>query len=1242
LAQELAERNRQAAEQAERDRIAAEQASTMGAQPTGNLAEAASTATDAISGVSPKVVDPTEETGGVGGGVITFDEMFPSDEPVTDGTPEVEAGLDFLPPTMEEAQGTIGMTDEEREERERAGQQIADDAAQAERDRIAAEQEILTQPVADPTPEGDNVTQVFDDSRESLPGPPDTEDRIPAPQAYEISRSFTYRNGNPYELVTYSDGNTSLIPYKGPTPEAPPEIDTGGTTEPTQPYVDAGPDVEAYQEIMQAPTTITTPVDTTPTTAEIEAEMEKTLGTTPISVPAEPSPEEAVDTAPTAPSLDEQYNQAFAATIKQYPKLADLTAQSEFFKFADYYDEIGGGDISTAVATYLGQLNQTKEEQDAETARIDKFNADVEALKNIVRADPLNRNAFDPNTLDPQVLRAITEWYAGDEFAQIQRDAIEAQQSATLGTTVVTEPTTQETVTTEEVVTPSPIDAMFASLDTATTQDDVRNAYNAYIQAGGTVPPGLTEEQYLDQLMNDFVEAEQEKTMGAGTVTAPEDVVEPTLDAEDLADVPTVVEAEEPTVIEEPTVVEEEPPVVVEEPPVIEEEPEFTPEESDAITGGADPDDVIDARDDEEVVVEDPEPAITQEFLSNLTTEVQSVIDDLGFDSENFEREQLDAIEADYEESRQRLGRQFGIDPGGPKTGRAARTFQLLEADRIQKRAAIRRDVADRTERALQQQLEGLTRVFQIAADTDLAQQKINANNAQFQETLAIELEKLGLNDIQVTAAVKKINADIANQTRRTSAEISQAWSAITGKVGTESGTLSAEDLGIDLEAEDIIGGILPMGESAKRQLLAQSFEAATGRVPTASELNSLLGGGKVKVESLPTLEVRKLAADITQQNMERFRKYASIAEENGLRRDQFDEAKKIDDRNWALTTGDVASQYGLSQDTFAQAQYLVDKYANALFFDDSLTPAERDASISEYRDEIAQQFFPSTQINFIQASSLFERTIGNQQRSTALQFGMNAESYARANRQAEQAESRFQDTWASLIAGQDRVDVEARSLKGVGVGPENLDYNEKVTDIYNQAFAPALRQALDTASVDVGEAGSFDEFFRGADIAAAGLQELTDDQIRRAADDFVLSESEDYNKFKAAMDRDYGRSIIIDDEAVKERFISVVTRSRDQLAKTDYDNFLSAITEDDKSREVVYNTWKDFDGISTTWWKDLGPEQRQSVMAMLGFATAGGGQQQSGGVWSVVGDIVGIAYGAYQGYKAAKDVTGG
>jgi hypothetical protein len=1225
-----------------------------------------------VSSVRAKTVDPAEETGGVGGGVTTFDDAFPSVEPVTEAEPEVEAGLDFLPPTVEEAQGTIGMTDEQRAEQERARQQADDDAAQAERDKIAAEQEILTQPVVAPTPKGDDVTQVFNDERESLPGPADEDATTPAPQAYEISRSFTYRNGSPYELVTYSDGNTSLVPYKGPTPAAPPEIDTGGTVGPTQPYVEAGPEMEAGQ----TSTIVTPPAETGPTTADIEADMEKTLGTTPVSVPTTEADTvgaagSEVTTEPETPSLDEQYNQAFAATLKQYPKLSDLNAQGEFFKFADYYDEIGGGDVGTAVATYLGQLNQTKEEQDAETARIDKFNADVDAIKNIVRADPLNRNAFDPNTLDPQVLRAITTWYAGDEFAQIQRDAIEAQQSATVGATTTTAPTTEEIEadqestlgttpvgTTEEVVTPSPMDAMFARLDTATTQDDVREAYNAYIQAGGTIPPGLTEGQYLDQLMNDFVEAEQIKTMGAGaddtldepTLDEPLIDKEPTLDAEDLTDVPPVVttdDTEEVTDVDTTTDTTVDTGVDVDtEPPIVEDEdPDFTLDEYEAVQGGADPDDVIDARDDDEVVVEDPTPAITQDFLANLTAEVQSVINDLGFDSENFEQEQLKAIEADYEESRQRLGRQFGIDPGGPKTGRAARTFQLLEADRIQKRAAIRRDVADRTERALQQQLEGLTRVFQIAADTDLAQQKIDSNNAQFQETLAIELSKLGLNEIQITAAIKKINADIANQTRRTSAEISQAWSAITGKVGTESGTLSAEDLGIDLEAEDIIGGILPMGESAKRQLLAQSFEAATGRVPTLTELNSLLGGGEVKVESLPTLETRKIAADITQQNMERFHKYAAIAEENGLRRDEFDEAKKIDDRNWALTTGDVAGQYGLSQDAFAQAQYLVDKYANALFFDDSLTPAERDASISEYRDEIAQQFFPSSQINFIQASSLFERTIGNQQRSTALQFGMNADSYARANRQAEQAESRFQDTWASLLAGQDSVDVEAKSLDGVGTGPENLDFNEKITDIYNQAFAPALRQAIATAGdlVLSDEDTDYDSFFQMAeDLDTQSIRNLTDDQIRKAADAFVLSESEDYDKFVSAMERDYGRKIIIDDEAVKERFISLVTRSRDQVAKTDYNDLLSAITAEHDSRVGVYNTWKDFSGVSTTWWKDLGPEQRQSVMAMLGFSTAGGGQQQDGGLWSVVGDIVGMAYGAYQGYQTAKNVTGG
>ena len=420
----------------------------------------------------------------------------------------------------------------------------------------------------------------------------------------------------------------------------------------------------------------------------------------------------------------------------------------------------------------------------------------------------------------------------------------------------------------------------------------------------------------------------------------------------------------------------------------------------------------------EEPPVAEPDPVVKEGILKDLVDELQLVIKDLGFDGEDYQETQSAAIEAKFQQARERLGRQFAIDPGGSKSGAAQRQFELLEAQQIQELAGLQADVTDRVERGMAAQLQGLTEVFRTVATTDLEQQRIEQNNSQFQDTLAVQLRELGLNEVQVLAAVKKINSEISNNTRRTSADIGQAWSDITGQVGTQSGTVSATDLGIDITNEDISSAFLG-GSSPGKEILRQSFAAMMGRDPTDQELQTMLGGGTVNVDSMPTLESRKFASTITQQNMERVAKYDSIADSLGLDRDKFTEVQETNDRNWAMVTGQVASQFGLSQRTFTEAQYELDSRNNTLFFDDTLSPAEKTAKMAENMAAIAQQYFPSNQANFREASSLFSRSIGNQQNEVARGLGIDAETFADAQRQVQQAEDRMLGVWGSLISNQ-------------------------------------------------------------------------------------------------------------------------------------------------------------------------------------------------------------------------------
>ena len=420
--------------------------------------------------------------------------------------------------------------------------------------------------------------------------------------------------------------------------------------------------------------------------------------------------------------------------------------------------------------------------------------------------------------------------------------------------------------------------------------------------------------------------------------------------------------------------------------------------------------------------------------------------------------------------------------------------------------------------------------------------------------------------------------------------------------------------------------------DANKRFVVASSFEGAVGRAPTQEELDRLMTGQSIEIESMPTLEARLAAAEITQQNMERFAKYNSIAEDNKLQRDEFELAKDQDDRNWNITTGNIAGEFGLSQTSFAAAQYEIDKYANALFFGvneegEAYTPAERSALLADFKEATAQQYFPSNQTAFIQASNLFDTTIGNQRRETALKFGLDADNYNRASKQADQAEERFQSTWASLISNQDRGATGSILLSGktlsqsyndegeLAIEINNSPSPEIINEVYRKGYMPVLTVA-NSLYGDKFPMTETDEGFK-SDYSA-----LTPMMIERIADSIITEENYQsyYDRVYSFIQQDYGHSIVIDDEVVRAKIVDVL----DAMQKGG-------------SPANIEAGWRKAVGIGNTWWKDMGDSQREAVMAMLGFSVAREQQNNNGSIWSTIGNIVGTGVGLYQGYQSVR-----
>ena len=612
---------------------------------------------------------------------------------------------------------------------------------------------------------------------------------------------------------------------------------------------------------------------------------------------------------------------------------------------------------------------------------------------------------------------------------------------------------------------------------------------------------------------------------------------------------------------------------------------------------------------------------VTTDFVDSLKGRVTEVLNDLDFDSESYEEDQLAALEADYEESKARLARQFGIDPGGAKTGRAARSFELLEADRIQKRAAVRQDVANRLEASLDRELAALNDAFQFAVDTEFEEKKLDQANEQFQKTLETELTRLGLSEIQVAAAVKQINAEVMNTTRATSADIAIDWANATGKTGTASGTVNVSDLGVSLEPDDILAGFLPSTTAAnKRFMVSSSFEALIGRLPTSAEMMALMNGEDVEIDSMPTLESRKIAAEVTQQNMERFAKYAAIADETGLARDKFEQAQEEYNDAWSLTTGNVAEEFGLDPEKFALAQYEMDSLSNSLFFDSTLTPEEREAKMQENREIVEARHFDSDadKVAFRQASSLFARAIGDRQNAIARAYNTDAETFKRAQAQVQQAEDRFLGTWASMLEVKPETLPEATASdrssdkdKALYINFQSNDANRKAFEegILGEIFASEVRDKVLIGSPPV-PLSTLSNIYEYGNWTDTEIRDIVDQVFSGDYPDLVDSLRGTYeNTFS---------NYLFPDNHLKDSLKSGLNfwLKSDQESKIDGD-------------AIIFRGAR---GITRSWFANLDDGVKSSVLSLIGGTYGGTAERDQASLLGSIGNALGIGAGALIG----------
>jgi len=604
------------------------------------------------------------------------------------------------------------------------------------------------------------------------------------------------------------------------------------------------------------------------------------------------------------------------------------------------------------------------------------------------------------------------------------------------------------------------------------------------------------------------------------------------------------------------------------------------------------------------------DPSNLEKIQGTIADEIEDVVQEIGFNSEEYKTSQTAALESYYGDARIRLGRQFAIDPGGPKTGRAQRNFEILEGERIQDLSSLASEVQDRLQAARDSTITNLTNAFSAITTGKIAEAQLDEQQRQFnteiRETvrqfnndLAIRLKEFGLNEDEVEAAIRKVNSDIVNNTRSISASISQAWADVTGELSVPGGVISLADLGI-AEEDWAQFPFLPPSEDMVNSIRL-SFEAMLGREITGAEMNNLLANGKITVaDKMPTQKAKEFAATIMQQNMERVSKWDAIARENQLDADKFADAKDRADKEWNRLNLEVAEQYGLDSNIFRNSMWDLDQRLSKIFFNEEYTEVERDRARRGAINDVSGAYFPDQQGAFLQAKDQYDLLYGDRESAVARAFGMDAETFSRANRQADEQEQRMLTVWSSLQ--------ESASTK-----------RERIDDIY--LGEPSMRNlSRDLISLTQPYLASLGELYM-EDVDDIG--DGTSSTVTEAIDWLFLPDQEDsINAIRSDFESLFPNYVFTDDQ-LKFNMSDLLNSYQLEKAKN----------PDVAMADVSFH----WEGTKSDWFSSLDPTVQTAMMSLISGSNFSP-EREAGGASALqsIGVLLGTGLGAYAGFKTA------
>ena len=262
---------------------------------------------------------------------------------------------------------------------------------------------------------------------------------------------------------------------------------------------------------------------------------------------------------------------------------------------------------------------------------------------------------------------------------------------------------------------------------------------------------------------------------------------------------------------------------------------------------------------------------------------------------------------------------------------------------------------------------------------------------------------RAGLDSKQVANQVAQFSRQMANTERELTANIGQTWAGITGETGTPA-PVSADDFGVDVSNMKSVSPMMWRNTNEYRRV-SEGIQAMTGQAASDEQIMSILNGGDAMIDGAPTMEARELSTRVIQANMDREVQVNQFSQEIGLERDVFNQAEEASDREWQVTTQDVAAIFGINENTWATAR---NKYERELSAGKS--PEEATQTAAEY----AQMSFA----DFSSANSMFEERWGQKSRAAAIDLGMTQEQWQQTKEAQQRMQKKENQYWDGIMQG--------------------------------------------------------------------------------------------------------------------------------------------------------------------------------------------------------------------------------